>query len=552
MSGNGNWKKHESAALIVTAATATLFAYWWFLGKRHSDQREDLMQQLNLAKENVRELEDKLTSLEESREIVNTMNRPRSRGNSVDTSSDRQIRIWMDGAFDMFHYGHMNAFRQGKSCGTYLIVGVNSDESITRCKGAPVMNDDERLAAVSGCRFVDEVVKDVPYIMNEEYINHIIEKYKIDFVVHGDDPCIVDGKDVYETAKRLGKYKTIPRTEGISTTDIVGRMLLMTKSHHQPATEDETNSGGSAAVVATTPVRSSKDSERSFSTPGMKNSQLILSKAVGTSTSNKMVCKQSNFLTTSRVMRLFSASVKAPERGDRVVYIAGSWDMFHAGHIAMLQKAKEFGDYVLVGIYNDVTVNRMCRERDEVEDCNLPIMNLHERVLSVLGCKHVDDVLIDAPYVVTRDMINSLNISAVVVNHKGRGGIPLGTVAHGHSGHGNGNSDDDTVMVSPNREMDSAAASSAASPGTVMSATTLPTDPYAEARAMGILRSIDFIEHGSLSVVDIISRIQAQHERFRKKHRAKKAAEDSFYGTKYSAGPALAATGGTAASAPKK
>lgn len=33
----------------------------------------------------------------------------------------------MDGAFDMLHYGHMNAFRQGRAYGTYLVVGVNSD-----------------------------------------------------------------------------------------------------------------------------------------------------------------------------------------------------------------------------------------------------------------------------------------------------------------------------------------------------------------------------------------------------------------------------------------
>lgn len=48
---------------------------------------------------------------------------------------NKEIRIWMDGAFDMMHYGHMNAFRQGKAVGTYLIVGVNNDESITQCKG---------------------------------------------------------------------------------------------------------------------------------------------------------------------------------------------------------------------------------------------------------------------------------------------------------------------------------------------------------------------------------------------------------------------------------
>ena len=36
----------------------------------------------------------------------------------------------MDGCFDMMHYGHMNAFRQGKALGTYLVVGINSDETI--------------------------------------------------------------------------------------------------------------------------------------------------------------------------------------------------------------------------------------------------------------------------------------------------------------------------------------------------------------------------------------------------------------------------------------
>lgn len=39
--------------------------------------------------------------------------------------SGREIRIWMDGAFDMMHFGHMNAFRQGRSLGTHLVVGVN-------------------------------------------------------------------------------------------------------------------------------------------------------------------------------------------------------------------------------------------------------------------------------------------------------------------------------------------------------------------------------------------------------------------------------------------
>ena len=42
----------------------------------------------------------------------------------------------------------------------------------------------------------------------------------------------VDGKDTYEEVKREGRYKECKRTQGVSTTDLVGRMLLMTKAHH--------------------------------------------------------------------------------------------------------------------------------------------------------------------------------------------------------------------------------------------------------------------------------------------------------------------------------
>lgn len=56
------------------------------------------------------------------------------------------------------------------------------------------------------CSWVDEVVLDVPYVMSEEYLDYVIKEHNVDFVVHGDDPCIVNGKDVYETAKQAGIY----------------------------------------------------------------------------------------------------------------------------------------------------------------------------------------------------------------------------------------------------------------------------------------------------------------------------------------------------------
>ena len=60
-----------------------------------------------------------------------------------------------------------------------------------------------------------------------------------------------------------------------------------------------------------------------------------------------------------------------------------------------------------MGVHGDALVNR-------IRGMNLPLMNLHERVLSVLGCRFVDDVLIDAPYEISPTMMDSLNISEVV------------------------------------------------------------------------------------------------------------------------------------------
>lgn len=207
----------EQVGIAIAATVSTLTSYYVFFGKRHRRRRKHLHAKLREAQLQVARLEEKLLEAE---------------GEEDDGSDGQEVRIWMDGAFDMMHYGHMNAFRQGKALGTHLVVGVNSDESIAQCKGPPVMNDQERLTAVEGCKFVDEVVPGVPYVMSEEYLEYVIDKYRIDFVVHGDDPCIVDGKDVYAAAKAKGKYRSIPRTEGVSTTDIVGRMLLQSRSHH--------------------------------------------------------------------------------------------------------------------------------------------------------------------------------------------------------------------------------------------------------------------------------------------------------------------------------
>lgn len=263
-------------------------------------------------------------------------------------SGEKKLRIWMDGAFDMMHYGHVNAFRKGRALGTHLVVGVNDDASITKCKGPPVMNDEERLTMVKACKFVDEVVPKVPYVMNDEYVRWMIDEYRIDYVVHGDDPCIVDGRDVYESARALGKYLTIPRTEGVSTTEIVGRMLLLTSHHHAPSPATTPlmkprsdgsvsgSSGGAILLSEAVPHFALGGENEEAAEEGVVVERVgvavdgpAASAAATPTAAPASFVRESKFMTTSRMLRLFAQGCSEPPPGAKVVYVDGGWDMFH-------------------------------------------------------------------------------------------------------------------------------------------------------------------------------------------------------------------------------
>ena len=90
------------------------------------------------------------------------------------------------------------------------------------------MNERERYESVRGCKWVDEVVEDAPYVTTLE----IMDQYGCEVCIHGDDLSIgADGKDTYQIVKDAGRFVECRRTQGVSTTELVGRMLLMSKDH---------------------------------------------------------------------------------------------------------------------------------------------------------------------------------------------------------------------------------------------------------------------------------------------------------------------------------
>lgn len=282
----------------------------------------------------------------------------------------KQTRVWTDGCFDMVHFGHANALRQAKAMGDVLVVGVHSDEEIKRHKGPPVFNEQERFKMCKAIKWVDEVVMDAPYVTTIE----TLDKYNCDFCVHGDDITLTaDGRDTYEMVKAAGRYKECKRTAGVSTTNLVGRMLLMTKEHFDRCPSPIANMNPDQVSGAS-------------SDPTAKSPWTCVS----------------HFLPTSQRIVQFSDG-KEPKPGDRIAYAAGAFDLFHVGLLDFLDAAKKEGDYLIVGLHTDPVVNRY-------KGSNFPIMSLHQRVLSVLACRYVDQVIIGAPYKVTNELLEQFKV----------------------------------------------------------------------------------------------------------------------------------------------
>jgi cytidyltransferase-like protein len=131
-------------------------------------------------------------------------------------------RVYVDMVADLFHCGHVEFLRKARATGDELIVGIHSDDTVEQYKRRPIMSLEERTGVVAGCRYVDEVVADAPFVLDHAWL----KAHRIDLVVHGDDFDVDMAAKCYGVAIEMGIYRTVPYTPGISTSDLLTRLRL--------------------------------------------------------------------------------------------------------------------------------------------------------------------------------------------------------------------------------------------------------------------------------------------------------------------------------------
>lgn len=122
-------------------------------------------------------------------------------------------RVLTYGTFDLVHHGHIRLLQRAKALGDYLVVAVSSDE-FNASKGKRAYHDYAlRKEIVESIRYVDLVIPETSWDQKIEDV----KRYEIDVVVMGDDWA---DSDRFDYLKDYCELVFLPRTEGVSTTDI--------------------------------------------------------------------------------------------------------------------------------------------------------------------------------------------------------------------------------------------------------------------------------------------------------------------------------------------
>lgn len=132
-----------------------------------------------------------------------------------------KIVVFTNGCFDLLHRGHVHLLRRAKALGDLLIVGLNSDRSVSGLKGParPILPETDRIELIAAMEMVDYVV-----LFDEPDPFRVIDAILPNVLVKGGDWSAerIVGADI--VAKHGGHVEVVPYLSGFSTTELIERI----------------------------------------------------------------------------------------------------------------------------------------------------------------------------------------------------------------------------------------------------------------------------------------------------------------------------------------
>lgn len=287
-------------------------------------------------------------------------------------------------------------------------------------------------------------------------------------MVHGDDiTSDSNGEDCYRFVKAAGRFLVVKRTPGISTTDLVGRMLLCTKTHFVKSLTDMLNgregSGTDEERRATGSAMLQRIRDYATDESGHK-----LGPEVWTWLGSSAAKVDGGKAEPGDFAQMVQGVV--PAAGQRIVYVDGGFDLFSSGHIEFLRQVynnEEGKAFIVVGVHDDNVINHW-------KGLNYPIMNIFERGLCVLQCRYVSAVIFSAPFSPSNAFLSN---------------VPFGKIS--------------AVYHGPTSFM------------------PLTYDPYVDAKELGIFREVPSHSYQQVNAGEIVDRILKSREAFAERQRKK-------------------------------
>ncbi len=135
--------------------------------------------------------------------------------------ADGQRVVFTNGCFDIVHLGHIDYLEKARALGDRLVLGLNTDASVSRIKGPlrPVVNEYARSRMMAAMAFIDLVV-----LFDEPTPKELIEAIRPDILVKGDDYTVATIVGADFVLANGGSVETIPLVKGYSTTSLIERI----------------------------------------------------------------------------------------------------------------------------------------------------------------------------------------------------------------------------------------------------------------------------------------------------------------------------------------